>query len=293
MSSSKARLAPRRIVCVALATAILAACQPIPRPFAPAADDRHGAALEQSDHGGIVVLAVAGVAEPIAHGLAAEMARALRDRNVPAATGGGNRRSRFLQGWVTTQPASGGRVRIDLVWDLFDAGGKVIGSKPIQREVAGYRWDGGERTLLDDLATSAAQAIAALVQDPAAAGAAAAPRPPLHVAAVTGAPGDGGIALRRAMRRALGGAGFRLSDAPVAGALVIAGRVAVSAPQKGRQTAEITWAVRRSDGTELGRLSQKNAVPAGSLDGAWGPTARAIADAAVGGVRDLLRRATP
>ncbi len=278
---------------MAFAAAFFAACQPVPRPFAPAPDGRRGAALEQSDHGGIVVLAVAGVAEPIAQGMAAGMARALRDRNVPAATGGGNRRSRFLQGWVTTQPASPRRVRIDLVWDLFDADGGLIGSKPVQREVVRHRWEGGDRALLDELAAAAVKAIAALVQEPAAAGAAAAPGPPLHVAAVTGAPGDGGIALRRAMTRALGGAGFRLSDAPVAGALVIAGRVAVSAPREGRQTAEITWAVRRTDGTELGTLSQINAVPAGSLDGAWGPTARAVADAAVGGVRDLLDRAMP
>jgi hypothetical protein len=293
VSSSEPRFSQRKIVYVALATAFFAACQPVPRPFAPAPDDRHSAMLEQSDHGGIVVLPVAGVAEPIAHGMAAGMAKALRDRNVPAATGGGNRRSRFLQGWVTTQPASRGRVRIDLVWDLFDADGRVIGSKPVQREVVGYRWKGGDRTLFDELATTAAQAIAALVQEPAAAGAAPVPRPPLHVAAVTDAPGDGGIALRRAMTRALGGAGFRLLDAPVSGALVITGRVAVSPPRNGRQTAEIIWAVRRTDGTELGRLTQKNAVPAGSLDGAWGPTARAIADAAVGGVRDLLSRATP
>ncbi len=293
MSSSEPRFAQRKIVCVALAAAFFAACQPVPRPFAPAPDARHSATLEQSDHGGIVVLAVAGVAEPIAQGMAAGMAKALRDRNVPAATGGGNRRSRFLQGWVTTQPASRGRVRIDLVWDLFDADGRVIGSKPVRREVVGYRWEGGDRMLLDELATVAAQAIAALVQEPAAAGAASVPRPPLHVAAVTGAPGDGGVALRRAMTRALGGAGFRLSDAPVSGALVIAGRVALSPPREGRQTAEIIWAVRRAEGTELGRLTQKNAVPAGSLDGAWGPTARAIADAAVGGVRDLLDRAMP
>lgn len=275
-----------------LAGLVLAACQPLPRPFAPAGA-RHGDALELSDHGGIVVLAVSGIPETVGQAMAAGMVKALQDQNVPAATGGGNRKSHFLQGWSDIRRLRGGRVRIDVVWDLFDPAGAVIGSQPVRREVAGYRWDGGDRTLLLELATAAARPIAALVQDGEPGQRPALPRPLLHVAAVSGAPGGGGAELRRAMARALADAGFRLSDTPAPDGLVIEGRVALAPPGKGRQSVEIVWAVRRADGVELGRLAQHNTVPAGSLDGAWGRTAAAIANSAVGGVQNLLRQVAP
>lgn len=277
----------------ALLAAAVAACQPLPRPFSPAGGDRHGALLEQSDHGGIVVLAISGVSDPVAFAMAARMSKALRDLNVPAATGGGNRKSRFLQGWASEQPGDAGRVSVEVVWDLFDANGAVIGSHTVRRETVPYRWVGGDRGLLDELATAAAPRIVALLQGPPIADKATALHVPLHVAAVTGAPGDGKVTLRRAMRSALGRVGFRLAEAPAPGGLVIAGRVRLAPPHAGRQEVEINWSVQRPDGAELGKLVQRNTVPAGSLDGPWGGTANAIADSVVDGVRDLLSRLAP
>ncbi len=293
MFSSEREGIRAKFLCAVLAGTLLAACQPLPRPFAPSLEATKVKLFDLSDHSGIVVLAVAGVDEPRSRNLAAEMAKALRAQNVPAATTGSNSRSRFLQGWVTTRAGPDERVRIELVWDLFEANGDVIGSQPVQRDVGRNLWESGDGKLFDELTAPAAKAIAALVQAPAATGAAPVRGPPLHVGAVAGATGDGGIALRQAMARALGGAGFRLTDAPAPDGLVVTGQVALSPPRKGRQMVEIVWQVRRTDGADIGKLTQSNAVPAGSLEGIWGGTARAIADAAVGGVRDLLSRAKP
>ena len=52
----------------------------------------------------------------------------------------------------------------------------------------------------------------------------------------------------------------------------------------------MVWTVRHKDGDELGKLEQNNTVPAGSLDGAWGSTARIVADNAAGGMTELLSR---
>ncbi len=279
-----------KLFAICLGLAALAACQPLPRPFAPPPHDRNSALLEQSDHGGIVVLAVAGIPDALSHTIAASMAKALRKLEIPAATGGGNSRSRFLQGWATTERIAGGRIRITLDWDLFDRGGRVIGSQPVRREVAAWRWEGGDRALLDELATAAAGVIASLVQEPAEAGAAATERPALHVGAVGGAPGDGGRALRTAMRRALRGAGYRISDAPKAGGMIVTGQVNLTAANRNREMVEIVWQVRSADGGALGKLTQRNAVQKGSLDGSWGRIAQVIADNAVGGLGDLLRR---
>lgn len=272
---------------------LLTACQPPPRPFSPPPEDRHSKLLEQSDHGGVVVLAVTGVPDTLSHGLAATMAKALRNSDVPAATSGGNSRSRFLQGWASARRTAGGRVEIELVWDLFDGSGRMIGSRPVRRDVPAYRWEGGDRSLMSELADDAAGAIVAMIRQPTAESAAAAAGPALHVGAVTGAPGDGGTALRKAMRRALRNAGFRLSDSAESGGLVIAGRVTLTPASANRQMVEIVWAVRRAGGPALGSLNQKNTVRAGSLDSSWGDIARIIANSAVGGLGDLLSRAAP
>jgi hypothetical protein len=45
------------------------------------------------------------------------------------------------------------------------------------------------------------------------------------------------------------------------------------------------------DDRELGEIAQQNVVPAGSLDGPWGPVADEVARAAASGLLDLLGQA--
>ncbi len=116
------------------------------------------------------------------------------------------------------------------------------------------------------------------------------PRPPLFVAAIAGAPGDGRRALRRAMARALARAGAPLAPDLDRAGLVLLGSVSVAAPRGGTQEVEVLWEVITPEGRRLGVARQANAVPAGALDGAWGPLAGTIAEAAAGGVLDLLAR---
>ena len=62
-------------------------------------------------------------------------------------------------------------------------------------------------------------------------------------------------------------------------------------PTAGRQHVKVSWALQRADGSEIGEVSQENAVPAGSLDGPWGDIAFAVANAAAPGVAELIQRA--
>jgi hypothetical protein len=72
----------------------------------------------------------------------------------------------------------------------------------------------------------------------------------------------------------------------------LAGKVDIGAVNAGHQNVTIVWALKRAaDGKEIGQVSQENAVPAGSLDGAWGDTAYDVAAAAAGGIVELLQRA--
>jgi len=53
----------------------------------------------------------------------------------------------------------------------------------------------------------------------------------------------------------------------------------------------VRWVVALAEGRELGQVNQQNAVPAGSLDGAWGELAYDVAGAAAPGIARLIEQA--
>jgi hypothetical protein len=105
---------------------------------------------------------------------------------------------------------------------------------------------------------------------------------------VTGAPGDGKTALTSAIQRELSKNGLKLATTPDARAYKVEGKVALGQSQNGKQPIQIDWNVLDPSGKKLGTVSQKNEVPQGSLDGAWGKTADAAAAAAAQGIIKLL-----
>ncbi|MHA1599049.1 MAG: hypothetical protein ACTSV1_10030, partial [Alphaproteobacteria bacterium] len=68
----------------------------------------------------------------------------------------------------------------------------------------------------------------------------------------------------------------------------LSGTVAVQAEANGRDRVSIVWRVTTPDGFEVGRASQENTVPSGSLNGDWGDNADKIAAAAVTGIERIL-----
>ena len=60
----------------------------------------------------------------------------------------------------------------------------------------------------------------------------------------------------------------------------------------GKQKISIDWVVKDPRGNKLGTVSQKNEIPAGSLNGKWGGTASAAAAAAAQGIIRLLPQKT-
>jgi len=108
------------------------------------------------------------------------------------------------------------------------------------------------------------------------------------VPAVTGAPGDGSTSLTAAIQRELQIKGIALADRPSASAYRVEGAVTLGQPREGKQAIQIEWVVKDPQGKRLGTVSQKNDIPEGSLDGAWGKTADQAAGAAVQGIFKLL-----
>ncbi len=108
------------------------------------------------------------------------------------------------------------------------------------------------------------------------------------VPSVVGAPGDGGVALTSAIQRELTRSGIALTDTPSTNTYKVEGKVVVGEGQNGKQPIQIDWNVKDPKGKKLGTVSQKNEIPQGSLDGAWGKTADAAASAAAQGIVKLL-----
>ena len=108
------------------------------------------------------------------------------------------------------------------------------------------------------------------------------------VPAVTGAPGDGGATLTTAIQRELTKNGVALTTTPSGQTYKVEGKVAMGQGKDGKQPIQIDWNVIDPKGKKLGTVSQKNEVPQGSLDGAWGKTADAAAAAAAQGILKLL-----
>jgi hypothetical protein len=79
---------------------------------------------------------------------------------------------------------------------------------------------------------------------------------------------------------------------PGAASYRVEGRVKMGAASDGQQPIKIDWVVKDPRGQSLGTVSQENKIPAGSLDGTWGPTATAAAVAATQGILKLLPQQT-
>jgi hypothetical protein len=108
---------------------------------------------------------------------------------------------------------------------------------------------------------------------------------------VTGAPGDGDTSLAGALQRELSRSGVALAEKPTGPAYRVEGKVTLGEGKDGKQAITIDWHVKDPQGKKLGTVTQKNEIPQGSLDGAWGKTADAAAAAAAQGILKLLPQA--
>jgi hypothetical protein len=103
---------------------------------------------------------------------------------------------------------------------------------------------------------------------------------------VEGAPGDGRDSLRLAVIQVLYEKGVPRDDTNPE---IVLNCSVTSTPVAGaQQKVEIVWHAISSTGSDLGNVKIENTIPSGALDGAWGPTAFAIASAAVPDLLTLL-----
>lgn len=276
-----------------MALGALAACGPIPRPFAHQGGPERLNPLVEVPAGLAVRVDPPGGLEPgLARTAAGEIARRLEKAEVPATTEPAFSASLVLAG-VALPPAGAetglaGKIR----WRLTAPSGDVV-SEFVQL-VPGSRqdWEEGDPALAEIIGSGAIGPVLGAIGGAGPGPAEApAPRRRVLVAGVSGAPGDGDAALAGALRRALLRLGSGIAGADGESDYRIVRKVDLTPPAAGRQDVIIRWVVNGADGRALGDVVQRNAIRAGALDRPWGAVAGVIAAAAAPGIIEVMDKA--
>lgn len=267
-------------------------CGPLPRPFQP--DQKAVLAVPGAGEAANVLLLPIEGAGPGGDGAALRaLVRALANHDVAAATET-TLPSHVIRARARILALPGDREEVEITWQVTQAEGQDLDQdlgSVLQRSVlpAGL-WSAGRPAALGSVMDRVAARLAALIPEPQAVS--AAPPRALVVLPLEDAPGDGAASLRLALQAALRAAGFPVAEQAAGdNDLLVLGDVSVAPAGAEWQDIAITWfVVAAADGGDLGRIDQRNRIPAGRLDGPWGETARAIAGAAAHGIIDLLDR---
>jgi hypothetical protein len=273
---------------------LLAACQPLPHPFADDVPKPGSPMLALRDTATVAIAPIQGGPRATAEKLAPAMAEALQKRDIAASDRTTSIASYQLDGRVQAMPPSGDKAAIVVLWDLRNPAGKSLGERAERIEAAADDWQQGKGNAVAHLAAVSADQIAAMLQDKAPVEAAEHGETRLLIGGVEGAPGDGGTALASAITTLLKQQDLAIVTDPGAKADVqLDAVVTVGKPEAGKQHVKIVWRVRRRDGSEIGTVGQENDVPAGLLNGMWGDVAYTVAVAAQDGIMQLIARGAP
>jgi hypothetical protein len=273
---------------------LLAACQPLPHPFADDAPQRGSAMLTLRDSASVTIAPIDGTPRATAEKLGPAMASALQQRDIAASDKTASIGSYELVGRIEEMPPSGDKVALVAVWALHDPSGQSLGERTERLEAAARDWEEGSEDAVVHLAAASAERLAALLQDDAPTEADSGGHTRLRIGGVEGAPGDGRESLPRAITEILKRQDLAIVTDPEAMAdLVLDADVVVANPKAGKQNVKIVWRVRRKDGGEIGTVGQENDVPAGLLDGPWGDVAYMVAVSAQDGIMQLIARGAP
>jgi hypothetical protein len=269
----------------------VAACQPLPHPFAADAPRPGSPILTLRDSASVTIAPVQGTPRATAEKLGAAMASALQQLEIPASDKAASIGSYELVGKIGATPASAGQTVLVAVWDLREPSGLSLGERTERLEAPMRDWEEGAQDAVTRLAAASAARLAAMLQDEAPAEAETGGKTRLLISGVDGAPGDGTVSLPRAITEVLRRQDIAIVTDPEAKAdLVLRATVVVDKPKAGKQNVKIVWYVRRKDGGEIGTVGQENDVPAGLLDGPWGDVAYMVAVSAQDGIVQLVAR---
>ena len=268
--------------------ALVAACQPLPHPFA---DDRPPAALlKVRGVAGVSIAPVEGEPAAVAAALGAAVAKALLKHDIPASDKTTSLGSYQLYGRLAEARPPRGKASLTASWRLYDARGEAVGEHSARLEGEAREWESGDAPAVGRLAGLSAEGLAPLLEEEAPAEAAAGGRTRIAIRNISGAPGDGAKSLAMAIATVLRRQDLAVVENGQPADLYVDGEISVTPVKPHQQHVKILWRVGRAGGGEIGTVGMENDVPGGLLDGSWGDLAYSIAIAAGDGLMQLVAR---
>lgn len=279
----------KRLVLACLMLVGLAACGDLPTPFMgnPGANARR-LLVPLSPMLAVQTPTDALLPQAASQALAKDLAATLQAAEVPALA-----RTPHETDWRLVTKAQARGSSVVPTYTVFDPKGEDQGTvegKAVPMEA----WASANPLTLKNVATEASSKVSTLLTRIRVARDRADPnslynRPAkVMVADVTGAPGDGNIALTRQMKAQLGQFGPQIQDSATGADFVVRGEVKVVPEPPKQERVEIQWVITTGTGDERGRVIQLNEIPAGTLSGYWGDIAVAVVNEASAGVNDVL-----
>ncbi len=243
---------------------------------------KESALLALPDSVGVEVGRIEGAPPELEERLRQELEGALQRRGLPASRRG-NLLSYRLAGRVGSAAAAGGHGPARIDWALHAWDGRLAAR--FEQRVGG----GGAHELttrLEELADGIARQVRA---DPPVEGAPV--RLMISVAPMSGVSAEAAAPLVRALEAALSSGGLDVVPPAAPSHIHVFGDAQAGPVQAGLRELRLAWSVVWSDGQELGRVDQANAVPAEWLEGAWTSIAAAAAEGTAEGVFELVFKA--
>jgi hypothetical protein len=292
-----------RVALLLAFAAMIAACGPIPQPFKGSKKVTADVAmLDVPSAVGIAIVPVSGIDGALNADITKAIATQLQAYEIPAEAMALNTGLGFtLQGTLVNPNRADGIFTADIVWRLKSRTGKEAGFYLQGISLPVPAWDNASPEVASRIGREAAKSIAGIIDvstDQAAGGvittsaarkAEAAKPIRISVKPVDNAPGDGREALQLDTLVTLLINGAKRDD--VNPEVVLMSRVLTEPASNDQDFVTISWRAISQDGTDLGEVKLTNTIPRGSLDGRWGPTAFAIAEAGLAQLLELLATA--
>jgi hypothetical protein len=271
---------------------VLAACQPLPQPFA--ADRPPAALIAVPDNFNVTVGHIDGAPRATADKLPKAIAQELVKHNITASDETASKGSYRLDGRIEERLDQPGQSAVTVYWRLRDPSGNIVNERSDRLAAPTHDWDGGDDARVTQLAAASAAGFAALMTDPTPKEAAGGGRIRVAVRKIAGAPGDGDNSLATSLTAILKHQDIELVNAANGKPeIAIDCDVKLDPVQGNKQHVKIVWHVDRASGGEIGQVAQENDIPHGRLDGAWGDVAYSVAMDAADGIMQLVGRGAP
>jgi len=274
---------------------LMVACTQAPQPLRHSRTGFDPTALRLRDGGTVYIQPIEGIAKPLADIIENSLAQSLAARGIPATANPilnppYSARAQAVIKRDKTSPQITGM----FYWTFrVESDGSLREfSQPI--DVARHRWAYGDQAMVEIFAEAVADEFAGYLQDQRereAVEQSAQDKPVIfYIDQISGAPGDGAQALRKAMGLTLRQLGARISKNPVKGGYILNADVEALKPYEGKQRIKIIWRVLDAQGQELGQSRLNNQLDADRLTRPWGRLAHEISRASAQSIGLMVQR---